>query len=400
MRKIYVLCLLFFCSLTSVSAQVNRYQFTQTNGTYASIAGTTAIASGWDDNVSAAATTAIPFTFTINGTGYTSCRVSSNGYIAFGATPGTTNYTPISGNIGYNATISAFGRDLTDAATPAAITQTTLGISPSRIYVVQWNSARRYNGGIVTGDVLNFQIRMYETSNKAEIVYGACSATSTTALNAEVGLRGSANTDYSNRSQTIAWGTTSLGQSNVAIMSSSNTLMPASGLTYTWTPASCAIPTTITVPAGTITSNSAVINWTAASPTPGSGYEWKIVNPNSGSEVAALFTGTVGAGILTATATGLSASTPYAAYVRSNCSPTNSSWNGPVNFTTASTTPTITVSGTTLTVAGYNQGFGPLTPATSTFTTSGINLTANLTLTAPQRITKFPLLHLPDSETR
>lgn len=378
MRKIYTaLCFLFFVG-SAATAQVNRYQFTQTTGTYSAINSGTVHATGWDDAV---ANTTIPFTFTFNGTGYTTASVNTNGYITFGGTTSAgTDYTPISAGTAYSSCISAFGRDL--ISNGAKILAKVSGSTPNRIYIIQWENAQRYSGGSITGDVLNFQIRLFETTNVIEVMYGTCTAASITTLTAQVGLRGAANSDYSNRTMNnSSWATTDLGQSNAATLNSLNTILPASGLIFRWTPASCAIPTSISM--GTVTATTAVINWAAASPAPASGYNWKVVSQSSGSEATGLFTGSVGAGVITATASGLTQNTSYAVYVRSNCSPTNSSWNGPVNFTTVSTTPTITLSPTTLSVTGYNQGAGPVSPATSSFSASAINLSANLLLTAP-----------------
>ena len=105
-----------------------------------------------------------PFNFNFNGTLYSTCNVNSNGYITFGATAPTTNgYTPISSSTAYAGAVAAFARDLVNNGT--AISYTTLNSSPNRIFIVEWKNARRSNAGAVSGDVVNFQIRLYETSN-------------------------------------------------------------------------------------------------------------------------------------------------------------------------------------------------------------------------------------------
>jgi hypothetical protein len=99
--------------------QVSTYGFSQSARTYTAITGGTQIANqtaltgagAIDDAVYSSGT--IPFTFTFNGTGYTSCNISSNGFITFGATaPGNAVYTPISDNTTYSGAISALGIDL------------------------------------------------------------------------------------------------------------------------------------------------------------------------------------------------------------------------------------------------------------------------------------------------
>ena len=228
------LLLLIICSATVSLSQANLYSFSQSNGTYTPITSPTALAGGtaWDDVVQ---TITLPFSFNFGGTSYTSGFVNPNGYITFGTTnPGNTNYTPISSNTAYNGAISAFGRDI--IANGQAITYATQGTAPNRVFVVQWNNARRYNGGSVTGDVINFQIRLAETTNVIQYVYGTCTATNTTALTVQVGLRGGSNTVYTNRTSTSSWANTTAGGASNANITTTNVILPASGLTFTWSP--------------------------------------------------------------------------------------------------------------------------------------------------------------------
>ncbi len=92
-----------------------------------------------------------------------------------------------------------------------------------------------------------------------------------------------------------------------------------------------------------ITSSGATLNWAAASPAPGVGYQWEIRTaglPGSGGATAS---GSVGSGTLTATASGLSSFTTYYGYVRSDCGAGDfSTWSGPVQFITPCTNFTLT----------------------------------------------------------
>ena len=86
---------------------------------------------------------------------------------------------------------------------------------------------------------------------------------------------------------------------------------------------------------GAILSTSATISWTAASPAPASGYDYYVSSSITAPLASATPSGTVGAGITTASLSGLSASTLYYFWVRSNCGTNNySSWTGSSNFTT------------------------------------------------------------------
>jgi hypothetical protein len=114
--------------------------------------------------------------------------------------------------------------------------------------IIQWNNARRYNLGNVTGDVLNWQIRLNQATGVINIVYGTCSATNTTSRAVQVGLRGANNADYNNRSSSASWSSTTAGGSNSATVASKNTIMPASGLTFTWSPPKDIGPTALALP--------------------------------------------------------------------------------------------------------------------------------------------------------
>jgi hypothetical protein len=217
----------------SIFAQANAYAFAQSTGTYTPLGTSTTLhAATWDDS-NASAT--IPFTFNFNGVGYSAVNVNTNGYVTFGATtPATNLYTPLSASTGYAGAISALGGDLINNAT--TIVTGTEGSSPNRVFVIQWNNARRYSLGAIAGDVINFQIRLYETSNLAEVRYGTCTATSTISLSFQGGLRGASNADFQNRTTTSNWSSTTAGGSNSALLTTTNLIMPPSGLTFTWTP--------------------------------------------------------------------------------------------------------------------------------------------------------------------
>jgi subtilisin-like proprotein convertase family protein len=240
MRKLYAVLFSLFTILSwsnKSDAQVSAYSFVQSTTSYTPIAGSTVFASGWDDNT---ASVAIPFSFTFNGNAFTSLFVASNGFVSFGLDPGSTNYNPISSTAGYTGAIAAFARDL--IAPSGTVVQGTVGSSPNRQFIVQWNNSQRYSGGAVAGDVFNFQIILYETSNVIQVVYGTNTATSTLSLTGQVGLRGAANADYNNRTTATDWSATTAGAVNTANCVTSNTIMPASGLTFTWLPATPCVP--------------------------------------------------------------------------------------------------------------------------------------------------------------
>ena len=227
----------FFLLSFEGRSQVSNYSFAQSSAAYSSISSPINVfPATWDDN--AIVSIVIPFSFTFNGVDYASCNISANGFITFGATPPAADlYNPISNNTAYSGSVSGFGRDLINNS--SSIVHGVEGSSPNRVFVVQWINARRYDSGIVTGDVVNFQIRLYETSNSVQVRYGTNSATSTANdKKVQVGLRGATNTDYNNRygANGDAWAFLAAGTDSADKANFKSTILPVSGLTFTWTP--------------------------------------------------------------------------------------------------------------------------------------------------------------------
>ncbi|WP_339889506.1 GEVED domain-containing protein [uncultured Flavobacterium sp.] len=232
MKKITLLLMMLLFAMFSFG-QVSNYTFSQSMGTYTAITSGTLHGTAIDN---ANYSFTIPFTFTYNGVGYTVARPTTNGFLVLGSNaPSTSQYTPLSSG-STNFAIAAFARDLN-----ATVRSEVIGTSPNRIYVCQWSSAYRYAVG--SGENLNAQVRLYEGTNKVEIVYGDFITTNTTSATGtvQVGLRGSATTDWNNRSTSTDWDGTIAGTANSAACSGTTTVKPAIGKTLTWTPPVIAI---------------------------------------------------------------------------------------------------------------------------------------------------------------
>lgn len=141
----------------------------------------------------------------------------------------------------------------------------------------------------------------------------------------------------------------------------------------------CPIPTSPAI--GSISSSGANFSWTAPATPPAVGYEYEVRSsglPGSGSS------GLVSSGAVTgvsATITGLSASTNYNAYVRSDCgSSLFSTWTSATNFTTTAGTASISV--TPASPSAYTTTYGTAS-SSQTFSVSGSSLTTDITVTAP-----------------
>jgi hypothetical protein len=115
----------------------------------------------------------------------------------------------------------------------------TRGVAPNRQFVVQWTQVKRHNMNI--GDRFSFQIILNEAGGNSQlqtvqVVYGTCTTSSALDLNVQVGLRGNGSGDFNARKSTTGWASTSNALVNTDFIRFNNSLLPSSGLTYTWFP--------------------------------------------------------------------------------------------------------------------------------------------------------------------
>jgi hypothetical protein len=185
-------------------------------------------------------------TCTLTGTGVGAAPFITVGMRALGAgIPAGTTVTAISGN---TVTLSANATSNTTSGTmsfvaPDFITYQLVGTAPNRELVVQWSKVSRFSG---YGDVLNFQLRLKETTNTISFVYDVIpSTTVNSAGTVQVGLKGTLTPAvYKNRLGTgaTAWSVSTDGTANnssIAFQGAAATggvIAPASGLTYTFSP--------------------------------------------------------------------------------------------------------------------------------------------------------------------
>ena len=255
MKKItFLLLALFLC--VQVQAQVNLYSFAQSNQTYSEITGGTVLATATNEQTPVSLkwtlpASTIPFNFNFNGIDYTGCTIYSNGFLTFGTTEAAETATnPISATTTYSGAISAWTGSSCGVHIPGLITSEAswkvVGTAPNREFVIQFKDWRSVFATSVT-DVafVNFQIRLAETTNQIKIVYGpngykigSAAYTGTR----QIGLRGAANTDYKNRtnSTTQLFTASTAGTSNSVTQAINTSVatpgMPTNGLVYTYTP--------------------------------------------------------------------------------------------------------------------------------------------------------------------
>jgi hypothetical protein len=223
-------------------AGTTAYSFAQSSATYNAITGGTQFQAGATINTDAVSSAVnIGFNFMYNNRSYTSVRISNNGFITFGSNPPlSTTYTALSTNVNpaYEGAIAGFAANLRASAVVGAapeIRYQTLGTAPNRIFVVQYQDMAIITTG--TLQRLNFQIRLNETTNVVSIVYGLVASGASTNTG-QVGLKGAESSDLNNRTGTN-WTTTTAGTattSSCTLGASNGTTVPASGMTFTWTP--------------------------------------------------------------------------------------------------------------------------------------------------------------------
>ncbi|WP_448529090.1 choice-of-anchor D domain-containing protein [Raineya sp.] len=208
----------------------STYIFSQATGTYTPITGGTVLATGTFDD--AFYTQAIP-SFTFNGSPFTSVFVGSNGWLQFGGTGSATNYNPISSTNVATGIIAPMGRDLQNA-TGGEIRYQQIGSE----LIFQWTNVKRF-GTSYNGEIINFQVRLNIGTGEIRVVYGSYTPPTTppgSPVHPQVGLRGTTNADFNNRTTTTNWAASTAGAVNTATMTLTATVFPASGLTFIWAP--------------------------------------------------------------------------------------------------------------------------------------------------------------------
>jgi hypothetical protein len=220
-RLLGICFVVLFSFLSSkLNSQVSTgYTFSNlTTPSHVAMAGGTTLATGTGASLNDAIYNSIPIGFTanFNGIDYTSVGVSTNGFIWFGSiAPAINEYNPISSATAMTGVASCFGANLVGKAAGSTLKYTTTGSCPNRVFMVQW-----FNMKVVgKSSQIDLQITITETSNNIELHPYDASYFVFDTYTAQVGLRGSSNTDYNNRSViscTNNWNSSIAGASNAA----------------------------------------------------------------------------------------------------------------------------------------------------------------------------------------
>lgn len=252
MKRILFTCLttFYYC----VSAQVgppqmanpntnNGYGLTQSSDVYTPLSANRTV---WQSGAImstdlASGAIPLPSTFTFNNKKYNSVYISNNGFVTLGTAvtaPGVagTYFALLTDNAptAHEGAFAGFAANLKNANTSTSeISYETAGNK----FIVQFTDVQGNSAS--ASQLLNFQIQLDLMSGSVAIVYGNCVSGSSDLLG-EVGIRGSESSDTNNLTGTNWTALTSGGNAVLQSMSTlgttNGTSVPASGLTFTFTP--------------------------------------------------------------------------------------------------------------------------------------------------------------------
>lgn len=252
MKKYSFLQFILILSILTSNAQVNTYNFVRTGASFPFLAASGAVVTEYavSDDMVLPGIVSIPFNFTFAGVHYTSLGIAENGFIWFGsAQPYEVAFSsPISSTLNTNiqGIVSAYGIDLHPIATSLATTKISsavLGTAPNRIIVIEWRETARIEtiNHAAGPDILDFQIRLSETTNAVEVTYGRAIMNPNFTSDTEVGIR-TTDTDFNNRTTNNAnWDVSLPGAFITDTCTLSSTSKPAYGQRFIWTPNSLSL---------------------------------------------------------------------------------------------------------------------------------------------------------------
>ena len=156
LKRLGVTILALIAGIQSLDAQVSEYSFSQSTGTFTSIAASGTIVTGSEATTSTSNDTAgwsvtIPFNFNFNGTDFTSIYVSSNGGATFGTT--STSSSVISTSTAFSGSIGVMNRDLWGVFITSGVTTSGSNIitNVASFYGIEVGKELNAVNGIPTG---------------------------------------------------------------------------------------------------------------------------------------------------------------------------------------------------------------------------------------------------------
>ncbi|MBL7743162.1 MAG: fibronectin type III domain-containing protein [Chitinophagaceae bacterium] len=318
MKKATLLLLVSFALLFHAAhTQVNGYGFSASSGIYTPVSGGVSPVltgngneplhdEGFANNIP------IGFSFKYSGVNYTTIHASTNGFASFAVmtAPCFSNNLSTGGN--GRLILAPLWEDLSVSGT-SNLQYITTGNPGSRVFTLQWNNVL-YDFGASSAS-LAFQLKLYETTNVIEFVYGQLPGpVQDFSGGASIGITSEATGSGS----FLSLNNTGTNPSVSSVISSNTiTTKPASGQVYTFTPPACTAPGNLS--ATGITTTSATVSWTDGAAT---SFEYAVTT-SATPPVSGIISSLTSAFI-----NGLLPGTPYFLHVRKDCSGVASGWSG------------------------------------------------------------------------
>ncbi|MBW6513653.1 MAG: carboxypeptidase regulatory-like domain-containing protein [Candidatus Syntrophosphaera sp.] len=172
-------------------ASVAEYTFEQTPSGYAALTNPIQIhGQGVDDAISPLID--IGFSFLYDGIYYTQFRASTNGFITFNPSISPAPYNLLNT---HTLVIGALWDDLATTYNDSSVSYKLTGTAPDLVLTVQFQNLNWYFGASPQ-NLVNFQIRLREGSNRVEFVYGLLGNAPGASASASIGISGAVSGDF------------------------------------------------------------------------------------------------------------------------------------------------------------------------------------------------------------
>lgn len=367
-----------FCLLSStISAQAD-YVFSASAGTFTEITGGTNVSKiEADDEVSNGIS--LGFNFEFGGVTYNHVAASSNGFMYLD-TNNTASRTGNNLDGVAQAIIAPLWDDLDGRATNSTASYTITGTAPNQIFTFEWLKWEwNYTSG---NEVISFQVKLYEGSNKIEFIYRPESANPTNPT-ASIGLCG---TQTGSGSFLSLNGTGASPSASSTFETTTLSSTPDSGRTYVFTEPTCKSPDNLRD--SLTTANADVILFDSKA---GSGktvlYEYGSLGFTQGSGTSGSDTTHSRGGKITLT--GLNGATSYDIYVRVICTANDTSKATKFSFSTTYPNPQkidftgFTGANLSTLHSGWSEARGKPSPSGTTSAWTNSNATQTTALGKP-----------------
>jgi PKD repeat protein len=131
---------------------------------------------------------AIGFPFTYSGTTYSTIGAGTNGIVAFTGISASANNMNLYSTTGPNTVLAPWWDDLNVQVGTGSILYQLQGAPGSQTFTIQWTDVNSFSSGSTA--LLNFQVILFEQSNKIEFHYGAApSGVFNPAESASIGIK-------------------------------------------------------------------------------------------------------------------------------------------------------------------------------------------------------------------